>query len=458
MTDRSEDGADGDRDFGGESYSRDGGDDSRDDDFDAGEDGPQTVAAASEYVREELSRFVRALRRAGVDVPANATTDAARALATVGFGDEDRARAALRACLVNRQQDLDTFDRMFAAFWRRLDAGLGPDGPADPLDAPEGGLAPLGDPADGESSDDAFEREGDDAGPDDERGATDTESVVARAAADHHGGEEDAVFARASTAGAPEPVDAPAGTDALAFDRAFDALTDALGGLRGRRWTPQGSERADARRALRSSVGTGGTVLSLPRRDRTRPEVRAVFLVDVSQSVLDTLDRGFLLDVLRRARTEWRDARVFLFDESLREVSESVGAPTRAATLDALDRASAEWGGGTRIGASLAELPADAVDGRTVAFVVSDGLETGDVGDLERELAALSSRAASVLWLNPLAASPGFEATARGMAAALPFVDGVFAFADAGDLAELARQLTRRGSGGRIGFEYDPRW
>lgn len=415
---------------------------------------PTAVAAASDHVREALAQFVRALRRAGVDVHANAATDAARALATVGFGDEDRARAALRACLVNRQEDLATFDRMFGAFWRRLDAGLDPDGAADPwADAPEGGFAPLGDPADGEPTDDAPER---DDRPDGERAATRTESMVARAAADHHDGGE-AVLARASATGAPEPVDAPAATDALAFERAFDALTDALGGLRGRRWTPRGSERADARRALRASVGTGGTVLSLPRRDRDRPEVRAVFLVDVSRSVLDTLDRGFLLDVLRRARQDWRDARVFFFDESLREVSAAVGAPTRAAALDALEAAATEWGGGTRIGASLGQLPADAVDGRTVAFVVSDGLETGDVDDLERELAALSARAATVLWLNPLAASPAFEPTARGTAAALPFVDGVFAFADEDDLAELARQLARRGAGGRIGYEYDPR-
>jgi hypothetical protein len=43
------------------------------------------------------------------------------------------------------------------------------------------------------------------------------------------------------------------------------------------------------------------------------------------------------------------------------------------------------------------------------------------------------------------------------MAAALPFVDGLFAFAEPADLAELARQLRRHGTTGRLGYEYDPR-
>jgi uncharacterized protein with von Willebrand factor type A (vWA) domain len=419
----------------------------------AGDRGPPEFVAARDHVRDELVTFSRALRRAGVDVPANAATDAARALVEIGFGDETQARAALRAVLVTEQRDIAEFDRMFGEFWRRLTAGLDPSGPADRgQDPPEGGLAPLGTPDEREDVDDAPERERDDS--DGESGTLATESLVARNASE--GASDEFVVGRGSPVGSPDAVTVPGASEA-GVGPAFRALTAALGGLRGRRWTPSGSEQADARRALRASVGTGGTVLSLPQRDQTRPAIRAVFLVDVSQSVLDTLDRDFLLSVLQRAVTEWRDARAFFFDEGLREVTSELDAPTRAAALGALERAEAEWGGGTQIGASLANLPPDTVDHRTTVFVVSDGLETGDVSVLERELAAISGRAESVLWLNPLAASPEFEPTARGMAAALPFADGVFAFADPSDLAELARQLRQHGAGGRLGYEYDPR-
>jgi uncharacterized protein with von Willebrand factor type A (vWA) domain len=36
---------------------------------------------------------------------------------------------------------------------------------------------------------------------------------------------------------------------------------------------------------------------------------------------------------------------------------------------------------------------------------------------------AIRSRARRVLWLNPLLSDPRYEPTARGMAAALPYVD-----------------------------------
>ncbi|WP_440989717.1 VWA domain-containing protein [Haloarchaeobius baliensis] len=420
----------------------------------------ETVARATDHVRDELVRFARALRRAGASVPANAATTAARSLVVVGFADEDRARAAIRATLVTDPRDADAFDRMFPEFWRRLTAGLGETGPAERWDdPPEGALAPLGgEPGDGEEPEMADETA---AEPDDdsERGGAWRSASLASHVEDDD--DDPLAVSRYSPTGSPSPVE---GVPPLAphdeLDSAVDELTAALATLRGRAWDTAGDRRADARRALRASVGTGGTVVSLPTRDRKRSEVRATWLVDVSRSVLDTMDRGFLLDTLGRTRTAWRDCRVFFFDEDVREVTSAFDEGTAGGATTALADAEAEWGGGTRIGDSLAELRArspDAVDNRTVVFVVSDGLEMGDVSALERELAWLSSRAAAVVWCNPLAASPGFEPTAQGMAAALPFVTGPFAFADPDDVAELARQLRAQGPGGRVGYEFDPR-
>jgi len=269
---------------------------------------------------------------------------------------------------------------------------------------------------------------------------------------------EEATTARYSPTGRRTTVSVP-GVASEGFDDSFRGLTDALAELAGRRWGP-GDDTPDVRRALRASVGTGGTVVDVPEREHRRTAVRACLLVDVSQSVLDVLDRSFLIGFLRRATTEWRDVRVFFFDEDLREVTESFDARSSQAALDALDRAETEWGGGTQIGASLARLRTDspeAVSRESAVFVLSDGLETGDVPTLEREAAWLSRRAGAVFWCNPLAASVEYEPTARGMAAALPYVDGLFAFSGPADLAEMARQLDRQGQHGRIGYEYDPR-
>jgi uncharacterized protein with von Willebrand factor type A (vWA) domain len=407
------------------------------------------------HVHEELVRFVRALRRAGAAVPANAGTTAARALATVGFDDRERVQVALRAALITEHGDEATFDDLFPEFWRRLTAGLDPTGPAErPENGPDGGLAPLGaDVAPGEFAD-TGERN-------DERDGEDVTRSESGAVVGHGAGEggEEVTTARYSPTGRTKEISSFAILDEENFDDAFDALTRALAALAGRRWTG-GEETPDVRRALRASVGTGGTVVDLPRRERGRTALRARVVVDVSRSVLDVIERPFLLRFLRRAHAAWRDTRVFFFDEDLREVTDSFDTPSSDAALSALERAETEWGGGTHIGKSLERLRTEhphAVGRRSVLVVISDGLEMGDVSALETALSELSERASAVLWLNPLAASPEYEPSARGMAAALPYLDGLFAFAGPDDLADLARQLRRQGSHGSIGYEHDAR-
>jgi len=430
---------------------------------------PPAFRAVRDHVREEIVRFARALRREGVGVPANASTTAARAIVVVGFDDEATVRAALRACLVTDAESIPTFDRLFPEFWRRLTAGLDTDGPAPRGDdGPEGALAPLGDAGAGEAgagaepeSDAGQPGDGDDGDDPDPTSVAKASlgSVIADSGVDVD--TERVEGGWYSPTGSPTRMDAIAGVadGGPSIAAAFDDLTDGLATVRGRRWRP-GDERADVRRSLRASVATGGTVVSLPRREREPSDVRAVWLVDVSRSVLDTVDRAFLLATLRRARATWRDCRVVFFDETAREVSDAFDEPSAAAAVDALARAETAWGGGTRIGASLstflAASPA-AFDRRTVAFVVSDGLDRGDVADLERTMARLSRRTAGIVWLNPLASVPGYEPTARGMERALPFVTGLFAFGGPADLAEVGRQIRRHGLGGRIGYEYDPR-
>jgi hypothetical protein len=425
--------------------------------FDPAEDVPDFVAVR-DHVREELVRFVRSLRRAGVEVPANAAVTGAQALVALGFDDRAAVRAGLKSALLASSDDVDTFERLFPEFWRRLTAGLEPEGPDDRRAGVDGGLAPLdGSGAPGETP------EGDD-------GATDTEreegsagpSLVEMAVGGAGGPDAEGVTASVySRTGRSVRIDAAesalAGAEGLRGG--LRELTRAVAELAGRRFVP-GDERTDMRRALRESFGTGGTVLSVPRQSRAVSDVRALLLVDVSQSVLDVVDRSFLLGFLRAATTAWRDARTFIFDDSVREVTDAMAAPTPKQAVRALNTAEAEWGGGTRIGEALTavrERHPEAVDRRTVVFVLSDGLEVGEVTELERGMAWLARRAAATVWLNPLAGSPAYEPTCRGMAAALPYVDGLFAFAGPADIDELARQLRLHGDTGALGYEYDPR-
>jgi len=424
--------------------------------FDPAEDVPD-FRGVRDHVREELVRFVRSLRRAGVEVPANAAVTGARALVELGFGDREAARAGLKSAFLTDSADVDSFERLFPEFWRRLTAGIEPEGPDERREGVDGGLAPLdGSAAPGETADDDSGDGGDD------QGGGGGPSLIETAVGGPGGPDAEGVTASVySRTGRSVRIDAAEAALAGATDleAGLRELTRAVAELTGRRYRP-GDDRADMRRALRESFGTGGTVLSVPRQSRAVTAVRALLLVDVSQSVLDVVDRSFLLAFLRAATTAWRDARTFIFDEDAREVTDAMAAPTPAAAVRALNRAETEWGGGTRIGETLTtvrERHPEAVDRRTAVFVLSDGLEVGDTAELERGMAWLSRRAAATLWLNPLAGSPEYEPTCRGMAAALPYVDGLFAFAGPEDVDELARQLRLHGRGGPIGYEYDPR-
>jgi len=410
-----------------------------------------------EHVRTELVGFVRALRRDGAAVPTNAAPTAARALAEVGLENRRRVRTALRATLLTDSTDFETFDRLFETFWRRLTAGLEDEHSLSSLAAEsDDGLALFGEPTVDEH---ATEVSTDSEDTDRVTGRSLAESFATAVSGDTNTDDTEATAALYSPSGVASTVDGHSLTAVGDLSRAFRELTRALAGLQGRRFEP-GSDRADIRRTLRTSLSTGGTVLSLPKRDRQRTAIRALLAVDVSQSVLDAVDRGFLIDVLRQACHNWRDTRVFFFDEELREVTESVDAPSSQAAIAALEAAETAWGGGTQIGGSLERLrerAPDAVDRHTVVFIISDGLDRGDVDSLERELSWIARRAMRVLWLNPLAATDSYEPAARGMAAALPYIDGLFAFADPSDISELARQLRQQGAGGRIGYEFDTR-
>ena len=53
---------------------------------------------------------------------------------------------------------------------------------------------------------------------------------------------------------------------------------------------------------------------------------------------------------------------------------------------------------------------------------------------LDEQMEELARRAARVIWLNPLKASPGYQPICKGMSTALPYVD---VFASAHNLASL---------------------
>jgi uncharacterized protein with von Willebrand factor type A (vWA) domain len=143
------------------------------------------------------------------------------------------------------------------------------------------------------------------------------------------------------------------------------------------------------------------------------------------------------------------DARceVFCFGTRLTRVTTALATGDAG---EALEHAAAEvvdWNGGTRIGESLKRYLDDfghAGTGRgAVVVICSDGLEVGDPELLAEQMARLARLAYRVVWLNPLKGDPEYQPLARGMKAALRYVDVFASGHNLRSLEDVAAALPR---------------
>jgi uncharacterized protein len=205
---------------------------------------------------------------------------------------------------------------------------------------------------------------------------------------------------------------------------------------RTRRRGPARRGAPDLRRTLRRSFRTGGEPLERARRSLRRRTRRLVFMLDVSGSMAD-YSRALLMfsHAVLRGDPRWE---AFCFGTRLTRLTRALAT---ADPDEALRRAASEvvdWNGGTRIGESLrlflGEFGHRGTARGAVVVICSDGLEVGDPELLAEQMAHLSRLAHRVVWLNPLKGHPAYEPLARGMQAALRYVD---VFASGHNLASL---------------------
>src|SRR5579875_936288 len=88
------------------------------DDRNVGSQVREEPQAAPQPLVERVVAFGRLLRARGVRLTQAETQDALRALTMIQVGEREEFRAALRATLVHRFEDLATFDLAFEQFWR----------------------------------------------------------------------------------------------------------------------------------------------------------------------------------------------------------------------------------------------------------------------------------------------------------------------------------------------------
>jgi uncharacterized protein with von Willebrand factor type A (vWA) domain len=374
-----------------------------------------------------LARFGGMLRAHGIAATVRDEIDAIAALAWIDCDDRDEVRSALRIALKIPREAWTAYDRLFAAFWTGADLIEPPDLPPQPppRERREPPRLMSWDPVRRRMSEPEEEEDADNPGGTREgtRPAASPQALLRRKAFD------------ASTWSAQEMA---------AMERMLARLAHRLATCRSRRWVPAAGSpvhgRLDPRRSYRRALATGGEVLRFARRERAVEEPRLVFLCDTSGS-MDAHTRFLLMFVLALRRAA-RRAELFAFNTELVDLGRDVVPGKIRLTLDRLAARVPDWSGGTRLGESLATFASRYLPrlggSRTIVVVLSDGLDRGDPAELGAAVRRIRSRVRRLVWLNPLLGDPRYEPIARGMAAALPFID---CFAPAHNLESLERLL-----------------
>jgi uncharacterized protein with von Willebrand factor type A (vWA) domain len=385
----------------------------------------------------EAVGFGRALRAAGLSIDLAAAVDYARALTLVDLGERDTVRAAGAAVFVRRRDDREIYDRVFERWWRQRGRRL-------PGDGPLAAVQP------GDTAGDEGEGFGADAGDEGRESADgDISDPIPMPLS---GGDESADEADIDGhVAAPDAYSAAEALRRREFDRMtaaelrdaerlVDLLEPRLELRRTRRQELHRHGRLLAPRAMfRRNIATGGQFTEWVWRRPVKEPRKIVVICDISGS-MERHARLLLRFVQALSASSAVKTESFVFGTRLTRVTRLLRDRDRDRALARVAETVNDWAGGTRIGESFRDFNLHwarrTLRSSGVVIVVSDGWDRGDPALVATETARLRRNCHRLVWLNPLAGTPGYEPLAGGMRAAFPYIDD---FLPAGTVASLER-------------------
>jgi uncharacterized protein len=342
--------------------------------------------------------FARVLRGAGLAVPVSTVVSFAEALGKVGLERRHDVFWAARSTLVHRPEDHALFDRAFRVFWDQ--ASVGDDEPEpEPLavtlavDSEEEGDDHADDPDSAPPHED----------PSIELRFSLTEVLRRKDFATYDDlelAEAHRLMARMRLTGSPR---------------------------RSLRLAPTNhrTTHPDLRRTVRAALRTEGEPIRRHYRKPATRHRRLVLLLDVSGS-MEPYARA-LLRFVQAAVAGRRRVEAFALGTRLTRITRELGSRDPDEALRKAAERVVDWSGGTRLGDGLRRFNEQwGVRGMArgaVVVILSDGWDRGDPTELAEAMQRLSRVAHRIVWVNPLKVTPGYAPLARGMAAALPYVD-----------------------------------
>jgi uncharacterized protein with von Willebrand factor type A (vWA) domain len=377
------------------------------------------------------------LRAVRLSIDLGAAVDFARALTLVDITDREQVRAAGAAIFVRRRDDRPVYDAAFDRWWRRRAARL----PGDfaPGTLPREDAADLEEDAPGAAAPEAGHERGEMAP--EERGVPvpsdtddgDDESEIEGVIVSPDAYSQGEVLRH-------REFDRMTPAELREAERLVDALIPNLERRRTRRYELHSHGRRLAPRAMfRRNLGTGGQLMSWVWRRQIREPRSLVVLCDISGS-MERHSRLLLRFVQALSAASEVRTESFVFGTRLTRVTRLLRDRDRDRALARVADSVNDWAGGTRIGESFRTFNQHwarrSLRTSGVVIVVSDGWDRGDPALVATETARLRRNCHRLVWLNPLAGTPGYQPLAGGMRAAYPYIDD---FLPAGTVASLER-------------------
>jgi hypothetical protein len=375
---------------------------------------------------DNIAGFGRALRRAGLRVDSSRIALAQQAAQLVGVHDKHDFGAAMEAVLVSREQERDVFRELFDAYFR--DPEVARKLLQQMLPTSQGQAAPS------------------------KRRPRVNEALAPQqrfGAAPQKPKDKEVEFDAAMTASEMALLkhadfNALSASEFHLVERLVRDIALPVPSVPVRRSRPgQRGTRLHWARSLRQAAQTGGELMVLRRMQRTRQPLPLLVLVDVSGS-MERYAR-LLLAFLHAATREHRRRDVFAFGTHLTDLTPAFKLADTDAMLAASSALIDDFAGGTRLGESLATLrerhARRLVGRRTLVLVITDGLDTGESSELDRELDWLTHRCRRLLWLNPLLRFEGYAPLARGAVVLHRHAHAMLAVHNLSKLDDLAASL-----------------
>jgi uncharacterized protein with von Willebrand factor type A (vWA) domain len=365
---------------------------------------------ADGFVRHVVT-FGRILREAGLEVGPGRISDALTGLDRVELAERDDVYWTLRTTLVSRVEEIESFDRAFAAWFLRS--------PSQPAYR---GVRP----------------------PERRSGAPQRTARTDSADGDRDGEEPTAVGWSSHEVLRQKDFAAMTPAEFAEVARTIREVASARPLRRSRRLRPHARGRSlDLRRLARRSLARGGDPIEQTFRRRLEVPRKLVVLCDVSGS-MEAYTRALLL-FLHAVVGSGPRVEVFVFGTRIVRLTDEFRTRDPERALAAAAKRVVDWASGTRIGASLKTFNdlwgRRALTRGAVVVIVSDGWEREDPALVAREMARLQRASYGIVWVNPLKGSPEYQPLAGGMCAALPFVDRFMAGHNLASLEELAGVL-----------------